>query len=448
MRTAPAIRTAASALVATLLILTGASAVSSTTSQSVPAVTGGPYIVSGTVTSTNGPVNNAHIWFYTSCETTGFGQEAADEHTYDGTYNTVLPAGTYKVQINPEPGQGAAQGWNNNKTTCEQADTITINANTTLNITAPGGIDITGTITSANGPIEGGWLWIYKSCTDPGSAGDHRVLESFYDGEYAATLVAGNYKMRIEPWDGSSAADSWHNNKTTCEQADTITINANTTTKNLVAAAGAAVEGTVTVAGNPLESGSIGFVKSTQDCEDADEYGIVDDAAYLLVEDGEYTASIPYGTYKVHIDNDEYDTIGWYNNKTTCAQADTITINANTTLNINLGENTVNPPGPTPPASPPAANNPGGGTQPPGTTQTPQTVGAVTKTLKRGRKTKLPAVTTQNNPITWKALTRKTCAVTGNKLKAKKKGICKISGAAAATTTHLQLAETYKIKIK
>lgn len=111
--------------------------------------------VTGTVTSSNGPVREGVVFFYATCQDYNDKKPAAYAWFNSGIFEATVPRGSYRVLVDPrgmEP--NAIRSWNNAKSTCAQADAVVVTgSNTTSNLVALSGSKITGTINSANGPL-------------------------------------------------------------------------------------------------------------------------------------------------------------------------------------------------------------------------------------------------------------------------------------------------------
>ncbi len=77
-----------------------------------------------------------------------------------------------------------------------------------------------------------------------------------------------------------------------------------------------------------------------------------------------------------------------------------------------------------------------------------QTVKKPPAKLKKGRTAKLARKTAQGTTITWKTATKRICTVKKFKVKAQKKGKCKISAKAPATGSFTAFTKSYTIRVK
>ena len=77
-----------------------------------------------------------------------------------------------------------------------------------------------------------------------------------------------------------------------------------------------------------------------------------------------------------------------------------------------------------------------------------QTVRVKRKTVKKGRSVRLPASTSQGAPLTWSAWPKRVCSVTGRRLKAKRKGRCRIGGLAPAVPGFTAFATTRVVRVR
>ena len=109
---------------------------------------------------------------------------------------------------------------------------------------------------------------------------------------------------------------------------------------------------------------------------------------------------------------------------------------------------------PSPTPTPSATPSP---TPTPTQTQTPvvisapltsQTISSVASSLKLGKSLTLPAKSAAGIAIKWVSTTKTTCTVSGNKVTAKKKGSCSVTGTNAGDAKNSALSVTKKITIK
>lgn len=77
-----------------------------------------------------------------------------------------------------------------------------------------------------------------------------------------------------------------------------------------------------------------------------------------------------------------------------------------------------------------------------------QKIPAVASSLKVGKSLTLPAKSTAGIAIKWVSATKSTCTVSGNKVTAKKKGSCSVTGTNAGDAKNTALSVTKKITIK
>ena len=199
-------------------------------------------VVTGTVSSSNGPVATGDVSFFATCEDydasqgTGEGRAAYDA-VVGGEYSVNIPDGTYRVVIMPHHGFGAGTSWHNAKATCEQSDVITVDGYTVQNLVAQPGSDVTGTVSSSDGPVTTGRVTFYATCQvlrHPGFYPGQWLYadEAYIDGgKYTVTVPDGTYRVDIQQpnYSEHGALSSWHNAKAACEQADVVTVSGNTT---------------------------------------------------------------------------------------------------------------------------------------------------------------------------------------------------------------------------
>ena len=93
-------------------------------------------VVTGSVSSSAGPVKSAHVEFFTDCQAYYHDEAAASGQTTKGTYSLNIVPGTYRVLVHPGKGTGARESWHAAKATCETADLVTITGDAQVELVA------------------------------------------------------------------------------------------------------------------------------------------------------------------------------------------------------------------------------------------------------------------------------------------------------------------------
>ncbi len=279
---------------------------------------------------------------------------------------------------------------------------------------------ISGTVSGPSGLVEDGYVQFFETCTDYQQ--DNPVAEQSYeDGAYEACLPDGTFLARIVPYQ-NDVARSWHNAKNSCEQATAITISGSAT-RNLVAAGGSLVSGTVSSTAGLVKGGDLAFYPT------CDDERFKREAGTARIRSNGYSLHIVPGTYRVEID--PHSGFGakfsWHSAKASCAGATVVTVTGDGTLNIVASAKLK--PTPDPVAATPGPDT-GSGRGRPG-----QPVGeeAAAK-LKKGKKAKLAPKTAQGAKLKWTTSTKKVCVVKKTTVTAKKKGACGLSTKAPAVS--------------
>jgi hypothetical protein len=286
------------------------------------------HTVTGTVTSSRGVVNSGRVEFYAGCSAWDTGVEEGSSG-FDPThpYSVKVPDGFYKVRIVPEGGSSAIPSWHSGKATCRNANDVVVSGGTTANLVALPGWNISGSVSSSNGPIDTATVSFFTDCSvvnDPptGSA----TVEG---GQYSVSLATGTYKVMIEPAENTGALSSWHSAKALCADADTVSVSADATVP-LTAVAGANVTGHVSSANGAMPTGYVSFYA---DCGPWHE-GQITNAQVAAA--GAYLVTLKPGSYRVRIQPD--DNTGaldsWHNAKQNCADAQAINVAGNQTLDL------------------------------------------------------------------------------------------------------------------
>ncbi len=284
--------------------------------------------VTGSVSSSNGPVQTGRVEFYSSCEAFADRNRSADVAIANGGYAAVVPDGTYRVLIKPDGGKGALRSWHSAKPNCDQATTVTVTGDTTVDLTATAGSNVTGTVSNGTDPLAAGNVAFFATCDDL-EAGDPAASGEF-SPNYALTVPNGTYRVYITPESGEPAADSFHSAKPTCAEATTVKVEGNTAI-NLVARNASQVGGDVTSSAGPVTSGNVAFYKTCEDYTDDNPAG------NTTISSGSYSTLLPNGTYRALIYPGDTTGAGrsWHNAATSCADATVVNINGDN-ANVDL----------------------------------------------------------------------------------------------------------------
>lgn len=103
---------------------------------------------------------------------------------------------------------------------------------------------------------------------------------------------------------------------------------------------------------------------------------------------------------------------------------------------------------PHPAPAPDPRPSPSPTTTPSPTQKVGQSLAKQPRSIKSGSKRKLVKRTRQGQPVTWRTKTKKTCAVRGHILRAKKRGTCRLSATAPGDTTLKPLRHSVTIRVK
>ncbi len=280
--------------------------------------------VSGTVTSSNGSVITGDVGFYATCEDYRSEHAAAEGSIAGGNYQVSVLPGTYRVRISPDDGYGSTYSWHSGKASCAESTTVTVTGDSTVNLVALNTYPVSGTVTVGQGTVNDGEVTFQTACQ-----GGQSYTADITGGTYSVQLPAGTYRAEIIDWNNYNG--SWHNAKSSCEQADPITVTGPRTADLVLASAsstqGSLVTGTVTGAvGGPAYGGLVFYAT----CSD---YANSHPAGSTNFSGGSYATRVPDGTYRVRI-NAYNAAPSWHSAKAACADADTITVSGDTTANL------------------------------------------------------------------------------------------------------------------
>jgi hypothetical protein len=386
-------------------------------------------IVSGTVSSSTGPVDSGAVYFYATCQEYYDDDSVAWNDFTGGTYSVNVPDGAYRVRVFPDIQPEAVTSWHNAKPGCPQADVVTVLGNTVINLVAATGSLVSGTVQAPGGTVSRGALAWYSSCEEyyarPGWPA------TFTGGAYSDHLADGTYRVlfynEVTEYPNSYATKSWHAAKPSCSQAQQVTVSGDTVV-NISVAAGKAVSGTVSSSNGPVTSGSVFFYTTCEDVVSGEYPG------YSEITNGTYTDdAVPPGTYRIRIKPTTDGAIeSWNHAKATCETADPVTISSDGTVNL-VAQTSANP---TPlPTTDPTIE------------PLKQTAKKPPSKVKKGKKVKFATKTAQGARITWKSRSKTVCTMRGSTVTAKKKGMCKVKAKAPAVPGYLTYAKVFTVRI-
>lgn len=363
-----------------LLLLVGPQAAAWTVT---PAAEPTVVVVTGSVSSTQGPLQHARISFFRTCQEFAQGTGITVRMS-TGTFSATLAPGPYRVRIEPTSTEGAMASWHPAKATCDEASEVTISGDLTLNLVAAPGTVMSGTATTRDGPIERGTVLLYRSCSDF-HAGVTPTSVDITSGRYRTLVAPGDYWARF-PAKSEALIESWHPAVTTCEQGTGVSLAGNSVTVDLVAKGLLIVSGQVRSKAGPVNAGTLQF--------DLDGT-CTDYTATATIAKGAYSARLPAGRYRILI-ADAAAKESWHKAQPTCMKAQVVTITEDTQFDvISMGRT--------------------------------QSVKAPPRRLKKTASVKLARTTDRDSQVTWKSKTPAVCSVRKNRLTGIKRGLCRVS---------------------
>ncbi len=278
-------------------------------------------------------VDSGYLYFYASCEDYRDGTATMQGGFFDGAYSTTLPAGSYRVLIEPDESDpnGALRSWHSAASSCADATPIIVtNApdGEVWDLTVATGAHVTGQVFTTTGTqVMRGDVSFYEDCAAV-ERGKQAANDYFTNGTYEVNLPDNDsYIVMIRPRSPGALA-SWNNAAQACADADAIAVSG-TGVHNLTTLAGAVVTGTVTFAGGgTVDEGEVSFFAT---CDDYRSMQSADDSEIV---DGAYSVTLPNGTYRVYIEPSSGDLNSWHNAKASCRDATVVTVSGNTTQNL------------------------------------------------------------------------------------------------------------------
>jgi IPT/TIG domain/Carboxypeptidase regulatory-like domain len=294
--------------------------------------------IAGTVTAASGGADLGGICV--DVQQTGGAGFGSATTSVDGTYTvTGLKSGSYSVEFFTGCGNSGnylTQWYNGQATETSAVPVTVVNGVTTPTINAAliTGGSISGTVTAAaNGADLNG---ICVQASQFNGAGLETATTSA-NGSYSISgLGSGQYSVQFSPncGNGQNLLTQWYNDKTSAIAADPVPVTAGTTTPSINAAMQipGTITGTVTAANGGAQLSGI--------CVSVSQVNGSGGGSATTGAGGTYSVSgLETGTYKVGFSscgNSGNYLDQWYDNETTAAAADSVSVTATkTTSSIN-----------------------------------------------------------------------------------------------------------------
>ncbi|MBB4666161.1 protocatechuate 3,4-dioxygenase beta subunit [Microbacterium marinum] len=284
--------------------------------------------LSGIVTGPDGkPVRD--VWINLETSDGKWTRLSAAQTGTDGKWAARgLPAGTYLVSFETAWESPLIGEWWNDTLDRAKAAPIKVAAGATIstvNAKLAKGASLSGTVTSASGPLKTARVMTYRKTADGWTYGKDTVTDA--QGRYLIEgLLPGTYAVRFDGPDGQNLVREWWNDKPTRAAADTISLTGATAKTKVDAklSTGATISGTVTApAGTSLGWASVSALRKLSSGWEQVGYGYVE-------ENGSYSiAGLGAGTYTLKFQGGVPSyTSEWWKDKITEATATTFTVTA------------------------------------------------------------------------------------------------------------------------
>ena len=271
------------------------------------------FTLSGTVKTSTGTALPGSIGIY---DATTYAYVTSVPVNASGAYSVSLPAGGYKLRVAPTtPGFNAF--WYGG-TGVSSATTVSLTANTTLDIAVNVNFTLSGTVKTSTGTALPGSIGIYNATT-------YAYVTSVpvnASGAYSVSLPAGGYKLRVAPTTPGFNA-FWYGG-TGVSSATTVSLTANTTL-DIAVNVNFTLSGTVKTSTGTALPGSIGIYNATT-------YAYV--TSVPVNASGAYSVSLPAGGYKLRVAPTTPGFNAFWYGGTGVSSATTVSLTANTTLDI------------------------------------------------------------------------------------------------------------------
>lgn len=185
--------------------------------------------VSGSVASANGPITQASVYFYASCQDAALRLDADHDASLEyGTYRVTVPAGVYRVLIKPSATR-AVTSWHDARMTCEEATPVVVSADSLINLNTAALYTVTGSVRSANGAVQSGSVGVYTDCQAFATKTRIDGGGLSVSGTYSVDVPPGTYVFYARVSSPPLTVTSWHGPAMACEKATPVTISADTT---------------------------------------------------------------------------------------------------------------------------------------------------------------------------------------------------------------------------
>ena len=385
------------------------------------------FTVSGSVSRSASSVPDGTVSFFTTCQDFQALTPRAQSPLTSGSYSVNVPAGSYRVLISSD-----IESWHSVAATCDEAAVVQVTGDTARSLSGLAPAKIKGRVTYKGVGLSDAFVSARR--WDGGQWKPVAFAQTADDGTYTiANLVPGTFRVQfdsVQYGKGWLPGHYWPAAQT-LQSATDIALGTGATVQGIDASMveGASIAGTVFGPTGPRGGALVSLY-------DSSGFAL---AGVYTEPDGtwEITGLWP-GSYKVSFEDADGSNKEYWNDKASLEQADTITV-ANlqdrSGLDAYLG-------GPDPcefqktcPAPPVAS-------------LLSQSLKSPPKSLKRGKRARLPATTAQGGRISWKSLTKKTCTVKKNRVRGVKKGKCVVRASSPQTSTFALLSARYTIRVR
>ena len=240
--------------------------------------------VTGSVASSNGPILEGEVSLYRSCQDFIDGEPTVQARLASGRYAVVVPAGDYRILVQPAREEVATRSWHPASDSCQEAEVVEVSEDVSVDLVAEALFEISGSVQTTTQATD---VSAWKSCQQyeedwPNAAASSRVV----DDRYSMKLPPGSYLINVyEDYPGGSAT-SWHPAKPDCQRATPVVVSGDATV-DLQAMPYVTVSGTVTGNG-PVDFGVLSLWRGS--C-----FPLGVSSGQVFVSDGRYEMRVPVG---------------------------------------------------------------------------------------------------------------------------------------------------------
>jgi hypothetical protein len=284
--------------------------------------------VTGSVRGMVYPIASGDVFFYQECD----GDPLDGSHFDNGEYLVTVPDGDYRVAIRTDSGFGGEYSWHSGEVWCDNAEVVPVSQDTRVDLLALNRDDLSGTVTTANGPLAQGNVLFYSSCEDAARRSEV-VGAPVKAGHFSARIPPGTFTARVYDSRVGVSHWSWNGGVSTCEDSPTITV-AGPTNADITADAVSKITFNMVTAGGTPVPGNLRIYRTCTDQNAVVQVSSQDGTAMAGLLNGQYYARVLPSEGMRAVSS-------WHPGRLTCASAEPITAAGDTDMDLTVAEGVV-----------------------------------------------------------------------------------------------------------